>query len=118
MKNISRRAAVQSLAFLPALTASALQESSPAEQIRDVWNGVYSKEDSGIPTFPNRFLAEIVQGRKPGPGSRRRYGAGEEFAFPGAAGLGRDRGRHFRQGHRPRPQRSYPVGAEDQLRGG
>jgi len=81
MKNISRRAAVQSLAFLPALTASALQESSPAEQIRDVWNGVYSKEDSGIPTFPNRFLAEMVRGRKPGRALDVGMGQGRNSLF-------------------------------------
>jgi SAM-dependent methyltransferase len=66
MKSISRRAVVQSLAFFPALSAAALQEPSQIEQVRAVWNGVYSKPDSGITNYPNRFLAEVVQDRKPG----------------------------------------------------
>lgn len=81
MKQMSRRAAVQSLAFLPAVAAGALHGASPDEQIRDVWNGVYSKEDSGIPTFPNRFLAEMVQGRKPGRALDVGMGQGRNSLF-------------------------------------
>jgi SAM-dependent methyltransferase len=63
---MTRRAMVQSLACFPAFAAAALQEPSPAEQDRAVWNGVYSDEDFHITNYPNRFLAEIVQNRKPG----------------------------------------------------
>jgi SAM-dependent methyltransferase len=78
---MSRRAAVQSLAFFPAVAAAALHEPSPVEQIRDVWNGVYSKEDSSITNFPNRFLAEVVQGRKPGRALDVGMGQGRNSLF-------------------------------------
>jgi SAM-dependent methyltransferase len=81
MKMISRRAAVQLLAFFPAVSAAALQEPSSVEQIRDTWNGVYSNQDSGVPSFPNRFLAEMVQGRKPGRALDIGMGQGRNSLF-------------------------------------
>ena len=65
-RRMTRRAVIQFFAFFPSSAAAVLQESSPAEQDRTVWNGVYSNEDTQITNYPNRFLAEIVQNRKPG----------------------------------------------------
>lgn len=65
VSRMTRRAMIQSVIFCPAL-AAALQEASPVGQDRAVWNGVYSDEDSHISNYPNRFLAEVVQNRKPG----------------------------------------------------
>jgi SAM-dependent methyltransferase len=78
---ISRRAAMQSLALFPAVSAVALQGLSATDQIGDVWNGVYSHQDSGVPSFPNRFLAEMVQGRKPGRALDVGMGQGRNSLF-------------------------------------
>ena len=46
-----------------------------------MWNGVYSDEDSRITNYPNRFLAEIVQGRKPGRALDVGMGQGRNSLF-------------------------------------
>ena len=81
MKKISRRTAMQSIAFLPAVSALALQSPPATEQIRDQWNGIYSNQDSGVPGFPKRFLAEMVQGRKPGRALDVGMGQGRNSLF-------------------------------------
>lgn len=61
-----RRMALRSLVFLPTFAAVAPGMALPAEDERAMWNRVYSDEISSIPSFPNRFMAEVIQGRKPG----------------------------------------------------
>jgi SAM-dependent methyltransferase len=78
---MSRRALVQSLAFFPAVAGDALQEPSPAENDRAVWNGVYSNEDSRVANYPNRFLADIVRDQKPGRALDIGMGQGRNSLF-------------------------------------
>jgi SAM-dependent methyltransferase len=62
---MTRRGLFQSLACVP-LCAAALQKLSAGEQDRAVWNRVFADEDSHLSYYPNRFLAEVVQNRRPG----------------------------------------------------
>jgi SAM-dependent methyltransferase len=78
---ISRRALVQSLAFISAATGGAFQESDPPENDRAVWNGVYTDEDSRIANYPNRFLAEVVRDHKPGRALDIGMGQGRNSLF-------------------------------------
>ena len=58
-----------------------MPEPTPPENERAVWNGVYSDGDSRITNYPNRFLAEIVQGRKPGRALDVGMGQGRNSLF-------------------------------------
>ncbi len=80
-ENMSRRRAVQSLALLPSLAAAATHGRSPSDDDRAVWNQVYTHEISSIATYPNRFLAEVVQGRKPGRALDLGMGQGRNSLF-------------------------------------
>jgi SAM-dependent methyltransferase len=62
---MTRRGLFQSLACIP-FCAAALQKLSAGEQDRAVWNRVFADEGSHLSYYPNRFLAEVVQNRKPG----------------------------------------------------
>ncbi len=67
--NPNRRAALRSLAFLPSMAAMATaapEIALPADDDREVWNRVFTEDTSRLPTYPNRFMAEVIQGRKPG----------------------------------------------------
>ncbi|MGE3737207.1 MAG: class I SAM-dependent methyltransferase [Blastocatellales bacterium] len=77
---LSRRSLVQSLAFLPAATA-AFQNPLPPDKSREFWNKIYAEEDSRVTDFPNRFLAEVVQGVKPGQALDIGMGQGRNTLF-------------------------------------
>ncbi len=65
----NRRAVLRSLAVLPAVAAmkaAAPETALPADDDRDVWNRVFTEEVSRLPSYPNRFMAAVIQGRKPG----------------------------------------------------
>ena len=79
-EKMNRRRAVQSLALLPAL-AAATHGPSPSGDDRAVWDRVYTDEISSIATYPNRFLAEVVQGRKPGRALDLGMGQGRNSLF-------------------------------------
>ena len=64
--SMSRRTLVKSLLLVPSAAEAALQQILPPDQGRQIWNKVYSEEDSRVTNYPNRFLAELVQGRTPG----------------------------------------------------
>jgi len=64
--SMSRRTLVKSLLLVPGATEAALQQILPPDQGRQIWNKVYSEENSRVTNYPNRFLAELVQGRTPG----------------------------------------------------
>lgn len=77
---ISRRAMVQSLAFFPAV-ATTFQEPLPPEKARAVWNKVYSEEEDRVTNYPNRFLADVAQGSKPGRALDIGMGQGRNSLF-------------------------------------
>ena len=64
--SMSRRTLVKSLLLVPSAAEAALQQILPPDQGRQIWNKVYSEENSRVTNYPNRFLAELVQGRTPG----------------------------------------------------
>jgi SAM-dependent methyltransferase len=78
---VTRRAAVQSLLLLPGTIALATQEPSPADKDRALWNNVYSEEESRVTNYPNRFLADVVQGRTPGRALDIGMGQGRNSLF-------------------------------------
>jgi 2-polyprenyl-3-methyl-5-hydroxy-6-metoxy-1,4-benzoquinol methylase len=63
---ITRRGLFQTFACAPLGAAAAMQRPSTPDQDRTTWNNVYTNEDSHLSYYPNRFLAEAVQDRKPG----------------------------------------------------
>lgn len=84
MKNLarlSRRALLQSLALIPAAAAAAPQKSTAPEDEREVWNRVYTEEIENLPPYPNRFLAQIIEGRKPGRALDVGMGQGRNSLF-------------------------------------
>jgi len=78
---ISRRALVESLLLVPSVAAAALQQVQPPDQAGPFWNKVYSEESSRVTNYPNRFLAEIVQGRTPGKALDIGMGQGRNSLF-------------------------------------
>lgn len=84
MKNLarlSRRALLQSLALIPAAAAAAPQKSTAPEDEREVWNRVYTEEIENLPPYPNRFLAQTIEGRKPGRALDVGMGQGRNSLF-------------------------------------
>ena len=78
---ISRRTLVKSLLLVPSAAAAALQQSQSPEKARQTWNQVYSEDDSRVTNYPNRFLAETVQGRAPGKALDIGMGQGRNSLF-------------------------------------
>ena len=78
---ISRRALVESLLLVPGAAAAALQQVQPPDQAGPFWNKVYSEESSRVTNYPNRFLAEMVQGRTPGKALDVGMGQGRNSLF-------------------------------------
>jgi len=78
---MSRRTLVKSLLLVPSGAAAALQQPLPPDQARQTWNQVYSEENSRVTSYPNRFLAEIVQGRTPGKALDIGMGQGRNSLF-------------------------------------
>jgi len=78
---LRRRAVLQSLALLPAAAVAASQKSSPPDDERAVWNRVYTYDTARLAPYPNRFVAEIVQGRKPGRALDVGMGQGRNSLF-------------------------------------
>lgn len=78
---ISRKAFIKSLLLLPGGAVAALQQVLPPDQERQIWNQVYSDENSRVTTYPNRFLAELVQGRTPGKALDIGMGQGRNSLF-------------------------------------
>ena len=78
---LRRRAVLQSLALLPAAAVAASQKSSPPDDDRAVWNRVYTYDTARLAPYPNRFVAEIVQGRKPGRALDVGMGQGRNSLF-------------------------------------
>ena len=77
---MTRRNLIQSLALFPACAAAARDPSAVAQD-RATWNGVYADEDAHLSYYPNRFLAEIVQNRKPGRALDIGMGEGRNSLF-------------------------------------
>jgi 2-polyprenyl-3-methyl-5-hydroxy-6-metoxy-1,4-benzoquinol methylase len=69
------------LLLVPSGAAAALQQVLPSGQERQTWNRVYSEENSRVTNYPNRFLAEIVQGRTPGRALDIGMGQGRNSLF-------------------------------------
>ena len=78
---LDRRALLQSLALLPAAAAAAPQMSFTLEDERAVWNRVYTKDIPDLPPYPNRFLAQVIEGRKPGRALDVGMGQGRNSLF-------------------------------------
>ena len=78
---VTRRAAVQSLLLLPSTMVLAAQEPPPADKDRALWNKVYSEEDSRVTSYPNRFLADVVQSKTPGRALDIGMGQGRNSLF-------------------------------------
>ena len=79
--NMSRRGLLQSLALLPAAAVAVSEESSPPDDGRAVWNRVYTHETASLAPYPNRFLAEVIQGRRPGRALDIGMGQGRNSLF-------------------------------------
>lgn len=77
---VSRRSLVQSLAFFPAV-ATAFQEPLPPDKSRELWNKIYAEEESRVTDYPNRFLANVVEGVKPGQALDIGMGQGRNTLF-------------------------------------
>ena len=78
---LRRRAVLQSLALLPVAAVATSQKSSPPDDDRAVWNRVYTYDTARLAPYPNRFVAEIVQGRKPGRALDVGMGQGRNSLF-------------------------------------
>lgn len=78
---MTRRSALQSLSLLPGAIALAAQERSPADKDRALWNKVYAEEDSRVTNYPNRFLADVVQGKTPKHALDIGMGQGRNLVF-------------------------------------
>jgi len=81
LDRLNRRALLQSLALLPAAAAAAPQRSSPPEDEGAGWNRVYTDEIAYLPPYPNRFLAQVMEGRKPGRALDVGMGQGRNSLF-------------------------------------
>jgi len=81
LDSVCQRALLQSLALVPAAAAAAAQKSWAAGDDRAVWNRVYAHETASLAPYPNRFLAEVVQGRKPGRALDLGMGQGRNSLF-------------------------------------
>jgi SAM-dependent methyltransferase len=81
LHRISRRSALHAFALLPAAAAVASQKASLSDDGRAVWNRVYTHEIASLAPYPNRFLAEVVQGRKPGRALDVGMGQGRNSLF-------------------------------------
>jgi len=62
---MTRRVALQSLLALPGAVALAQEEPLIENNERPIWNEAYSEEESPVTNYPNRFLADVVEGRSP-----------------------------------------------------
>jgi len=84
---MTRRAAVQSLLLLPSALAFA-REQSPAitDKDRALWNKVYSEEDWRVTTYPNRLMADAIQGKAPGRALDVGMGQGRNALFLARSG--------------------------------
>jgi len=78
---VTRRAAVQSLLLLPSTMVLAAQEPPPADKDRALWNKVYSEEERRVTSYPNRLLADVVQGKTPGRALDIGMGQGRNSLF-------------------------------------
>ena len=78
---MSRRSFVGSLLLAPSGAAPGLQQVLAPDQERLLWDKVYSEENSRVTDYPNRFLAEIVQGRTPGKALDIGMGQGRNSLF-------------------------------------
>jgi SAM-dependent methyltransferase len=81
LPGVNRRALLQSLVLLPAATAATSQHSPAPDDDRAVWDRVYTSEAASLPPYPNRFLAEVIQGRKPGRALDVGMGQGRNSLF-------------------------------------
>lgn len=81
LNSLRRRALLQSFALLPAAVVAASQKSSFPDDDRAVWNRVYTDDTARLAPYPNRFLAEVVQGRKPGRALDVGMGQGRNSLF-------------------------------------
>ena len=81
LSHLTRRDILQSLLFLPGAAASILQDPLPPEKARPIWNGVYSDQEAHVTGYPNRFLADVVQGRTPGRALDIGMGQGRNSLF-------------------------------------
>lgn len=66
---------------LPAAAAAAPQKSTAPEGARAAWNRIYTEETANLPPYPNRFLAQIIEGRKPGRALDVGMGQGRNSLF-------------------------------------
>jgi len=62
LNELTRRDMLQSLLYLPGAAALALQDPLPPDKAKSIWNGVYSDQDAHVTGYPNRFLADAVEG--------------------------------------------------------
>ena len=81
LRKLHRRALLQSLALLPAAAVGAPQKPLPPDDDRAAWNRVYTHDTTSLAPYPNRFLAEVVQGRKPGRALDVGMGQGRNSLF-------------------------------------
>jgi len=80
-ETISRRALLKSFGLLPTAAAAVAQNPLPIDDDREVWNRVYTYDTARLAPYPNRFLAEVVQGRKPGRALDVGMGQGRNSLF-------------------------------------
>jgi len=81
LNKLHRRVLLQSLAVFPVAAVGASQKPLPPDDDRAVWNGVYTHDTTSLAPYPNRFLAEVVQGRKPGRALDVGMGQGRNSLF-------------------------------------
>jgi SAM-dependent methyltransferase len=81
LRKLGRRSLLKSLALLPVVAAAESQKSSPPNDDHAVWNRVYTDQIANVPPFPNRFLAEVIQSRKPGRALDVGMGQGRNSLF-------------------------------------
>jgi len=81
LNKLHRRTLLQSLALLPTAAVAASEKfSSPADD-RAVWNRVYTYDTTRLAPYPNRFLAEVIQGHRPGRALDVGMGQGRNSLF-------------------------------------
>jgi len=81
LDRLNRRALLQSLALFPAAAVAGPKKSSEPEDERAVWNRVYTHEVANLPPYPNRFLAQLIESRKPGRALDVGMGQGRNSLF-------------------------------------
>ncbi|HVN81084.1 MAG TPA: methyltransferase domain-containing protein [Terriglobia bacterium] len=86
LNRLRRRVLLQSLALFPAAADSASEKSSPLDDDRAGWNRVYTYDIARLAPNLDRFLAQVIEGRKPGLALDVGMGQGRNSFFLGRLG--------------------------------